>query len=211
MVEFNDRDLVFHLEVYKGYFDITRWCLGRIRSCYPGSRIVVVSDGDPDSRYAEYLEHGIELVYGDHLSLPEMSGELWQRRFANYLSSPGKYLFRVDSDAGFYRRFSSLPATKCLFGTPCCDFIQGGMMGLTTDAVVEIMDSDLLKAPWMRECNHDANGIRMPSDDLAIGRVAQSLGIPLVKHPEFHCTWTQRVNNPNLQFAVIHPCKNATL
>jgi hypothetical protein len=211
MAAYEDQDVVFHLEVYRGYYDITHWCLGRIRECYPSSRIIVVSDGDPDPRYLEFLKYDVELEYGSHLYTPEKCGPLWIRRFSNYLKKPAKYLFRVDSDVGFYRRFSALPEWKCVFGTPCDDFIQGGMIGLTTDAIVDILGSGLLGASWVRDCRHDVSGVPMASDDQAIGKAAQLLQIPLVRHPEFHCTWQDRVPNHRLQYAVIHPCKDGRL
>jgi len=210
-MEFTDSDLVFHMEVYKGYFDITRWCLGRIRSCYPTARIVLVSDGDPDPRYKEFLSFGIELEYGEHLYSGELSGPLWIRRFENYLRKPAKYLIRTDSDVGFYRRFHQLPQSKCIFGTPCGEFIQGGILGITHDAILGIMSSGLLKESRMRGFSHEANGVWMASDDAALGWVARVLGIPMVSHPEFHSTWQLPVPNYALRYAVMHPCKNGSL
>jgi hypothetical protein len=211
LISYRDEDLVFHLEVVSSYYKITEWCIRNIRRCYPGARVVVVSDGDADPRYNEYMRLGAELEYGEHLYSTGDSGALWRRRFHNFMKRPARFFFRADSDVGFYRRFGALPQTDCIFGSPCVDFIQGGLMGFTSDAINRLISSGILSEPWMRECVHVTDKGVMASDDRAICRAAQTLGIPLVDHHEFHCAWQERVQNSDERYAVIHPCKNGSL
>lgn len=216
--DFRDEDVVFHLEVYKGYYEISDWFLSNLRRSWPGSRILVVSDGDADPRHAEFRErHGAEVEYGEHLWGEGSSGPLWERRISRFLGGPGRWFMRMDSDAGVYRRLKSLPAKDCVFGTlywlprRAAPFAQGGAMGMTRGAAERISESGVLKSSEVAKWNHRWRGRIMASDDRGMGAAAKLAGVRMWSHPEFSCRWKGKVENPDMRYAIVHPCKDAKL
>jgi len=212
---YNDADIFFHLEVYFDRYSLANWCLTNLRRCFPRSRVLVVSDGDPDPRYLEFKErHGVEVSYGEHLCVPHGSGPFWRRRFDNFLAGTEEYLIKIDSDTGFYRRFGALPSGRCLFGTLGKDhagvrFIQGGLIGMNRETVEQILRSGILNSYEISRWASSAQGF--PSEDKAIATAAKHLWIPLVNHPEVMSQWKKRIKNTDLKYAVVHPCKDARL
>jgi len=55
MKEHSDSDLVFYLQMYHD-IDLAKWCLDNIRRHYPDSRLMLVSDGDPNPEYPVMAE-----------------------------------------------------------------------------------------------------------------------------------------------------------
>lgn len=215
---FKDEDVVFHLEVFDGYFDISNWFLENVRKAWPGSRVIVVSDGDKNPRYEEFRErYKAEVSYGEHLWGEGASGPLWERRFNAFLNGSGRWLLRMDSDAGVYRRLKRLPEGDCLFGTLFRlpggrgFFAQGGAMGVTRGAAEKLMTSGALKSEKVANWNHLWRRQMMASDDRGIGEAARAVGIPTWNHPEFACSWKNRAANADLKYAIVHPCKNGKL
>ncbi len=212
-----DEDIVFYVEAYHNHL-LADWCLENVRKCHPKSHIVLISDGDADRVY-EAIGHkrSAEVIYGKRLWEPGGAGLLWERRALHFLSTPKKYMIKIDTDTGFYRRMSFLPKEDCIFGTihthPLQErFVQGGFIGVTSKAAKQIVISGLLASDFAASFHwEDGRGGRISSDDLAISAICAKLGIPIVAHNEVASYWRIRKPNLNLEYAVVHPCKDGKL
>lgn len=208
--------IAFVLEAWKNA-DLAAWCVANVRRAYPEGRIAIFSDGDPDPAYRAIAEkNGAELAYGERLWTMGNAGPLWRRRLSWFLSSPGPYLAKIDTDTGIYRPFRALPEGDCIFGTVWKDawggpFVTGGFVGLTRGAAEAIAASDILEGPELRGFNNPKADPPMNAEDRALGEVAARLGIRLADHPEVASRWKVRAPNADLKYAAVHPCKDGRL
>jgi len=185
------------------------WCVGNVRSAYPGARITLFSDGDPDPAYQDLgRAHGAEVVYGERLwGEGAKAGALWMRRLSHFAAAPRDFFVKMDTDTGLYRPLSYLPDRECLFGTvwkPPKPFVTGGFMGMTRSAVDKVHRAGSSDPDFMAAY---AAGV----EDRALSAVASRLGIALHDHPEVASRWKVRMPNPDLRYAVVHPCKDGRL
>lgn len=205
----------FYLEAWQNP-DLARACIQHVRTAYPKAGITLFSDGDPDPAYKGIgQEHSAEVIYGERLWIPGKAGLLWKRRFEHFMSDPAEYLFKIDTDTAVYRPFLFLPKRDAIFGTlrGCIPipFITGGFIGMKPGRVAQILDSGILDQSFLRN-HYNANETPpINNDDRALGEIAQRLGLPLIDHPEVSSLWKKRVPNPDLRFAVVHPCKDGKL
>ena len=66
---YSDADLTFYMQVYHDY-ELAEWSLSRVRAFFPSSRIVVISDGDKDERYRNFIsKFNAEYIEGENFSL----------------------------------------------------------------------------------------------------------------------------------------------
>jgi hypothetical protein len=218
----NDSDLTFYLPVYRNY-DLADACLRRLRTHFPGARVIIRSDGDDDPRYpALAARHGTEYRAEVRLFPIENGGAAIARMLELFLERSSHFLFKIDPDTVVHRRFAFLPAQCGLFGTVMNSLgslaVQGGCLGLTIDAVRRIDQSGLLRHPDLKnpgirrdESSHwrilarRAERCGLSSFDWTLGWVAAELQIPVFDFPEVHCTWKTPVDNSDLRYAITHP------
>jgi hypothetical protein len=221
---YSDRDLTFILQVYRDY-DRALSALKRVRRFYPKSRLIVLSDGDPDPRYknftalfqAEYFEQ-------DRLYEIRNGGRLLHAWLEYYMKRPTPYLIRIDTDTRFDRRFHYLPIpTGCdVFG--CMQAyethrgLQGGCIIFSCKAAQKLFASKVFLSEELKD--HRSWG-RYSTQDLLEDRIQQGLiatdkvlhwafvkeKIRIFNFPEIYFAW--KIGHPNLQmrFAVVHPDK----
>jgi predicted O-methyltransferase YrrM len=217
LASYDDEDVTFVVEVYKN-LPLASWCLDNLRAHYPKSRLLVWSDGDDDGAIGPMVaDRGGIFRQGDRLWNEGKSGALWTRRLREYMDAPTPYLVKIDTDTGFYRRIKKLPKEDCIFGTyawspECPRLIQGGFIGMTRRIAEKILWSGMLGSEKLKRFSyiHDSGQI-MAAEDKALGSIATDLGIPLYDHTEISSNWKGRVPNPELKYAVVHPCKDAKL
>lgn len=215
-----------HLHHSRGQVE---WCLERLRVIYPASRVVLIADGDGEDYTNVARAFGADLIVGEHLHALATC-HLYVTRVIEALAAGGKpYCFKIDPDTAVWRRFHSLPAHSCIFGTletitegrlaevEGAPNVQGGCIGLTNDAVRAILEADILNkdtcvrdalSTWAR-CEDMRRAVERKQfcDDYVLSWAADSLGIPLVSHPEIRSRWRREVVDPSRDHAVTHPHK----
>lgn len=213
-----DDDLTFFALTYEDH-DATAQCLADLRKHYPGSRVILRSDGDPDPRLPILAaRHQVDFRGESRLFGIENGGAVIERMLVLFLERPTPYLFKIDPDTVIHRRFTHLPARSGLFGTlqggPDTPSIQGGCLGFTRDAAERILRSEMLRdrrlreparfvddSPYFVRMTDRANRCGLASFDWILPWIAGELGIPLYSFYEVNSHWQP----PNERYAVTHP------
>jgi hypothetical protein len=223
-----DRDIVWGLQVYNCVAQAT-WCLNRLRRQYPGSRIVVISDGDDQSYEALRGWSGVEFIDGTHLHTLETCHLYVARMLRALVSGPESYCFKIDPDTCVWRRLLNLPHSPSMFGTletlsewrrspiRSPPNVQGGCIGMTRTAAEAIVNSSVLTydlcvaralETWAR-CTDMVQTVAQNRfcDDFVLSWAAGAVNIPIVASPEINSRWRWPVDNSRLTYAVTHPHK----
>ena len=218
-IHFADEDLTFFVHTYHDSEQL-RAMLRRLRNLYPRARVIVCSDGDPNPCLESIAADANACFHrGDNLYALGNGGKVCQRLLSLFLEQPTDYLFKVDPDTGFHRRFAFLPAHCGMFGTlqsnPSLCSIQGGCCGFTREAAERMFHSNAFADPLLEDAprswaSHPALWqcmvkVGRVSSDWMLGYVATSLGIPQFGFSEVASNWKRPVANPNLRYAVTHP------
>lgn len=217
-----DQDLTFFALTYKNY-DATAECLTDLRKHYPESRVILRSDGDTDPRLPLLAtRHNADFRCESRLFSIENGGAVIERMLEIFLERPTPYLFKIDPDTVIHRRFKYLPVRSGLFGTPQTEqetpSIQGGCMGFTRDAAVQILQSEMLRdsrlrepakfindSPYFVRMAHRAHRCGLASFDWIVPWIASKLGISTYAFDEVNSGWQQAPPNPEQRYAVSHP------
>jgi hypothetical protein len=222
LTNYCDEDLTFFALIYKNY-DATAECLTDLRKHYPGSRVILRSDGDLDPRFPILAKHHNADFRGElRLFGIENGGAVIERMLVIFLEKPTRYLFKIDPDTVIHRRFRYLPVLSGLFGTLQCEqetpSIQGGCMAFTRDAAEQILESGMLldsrlkepakfigDSPYFFRMAHRAHRCGLASFDWIVPWVASELGISMYSFDEVNSGWQQAPPNPEQRYAVSHP------
>lgn len=219
--DYTDADLTFYLQVYR---DVARaaWCLAALRQHYPHVRVIVVSDGDRDLRYAALRRRfGVEFHLGERLYPRQYGGRMIERMLRLW-GLQTDYLFKIDPDALVHRRFQWLPEEPvALFGD--CQPLQGGCVGYTRQAGQRLLDSGLLAdrvltqpekswALWPDGTLHeslwtDISISGLVRTDWIIAWCCRQLDITQIGFPEIYSRWREQIPD-GLDVAVSHPHKH---
>lgn len=151
--DFTDADVVFLMPVYRDA-DVAEKSLRRLRRVYPGSRLVILSDGDPEFPGAKLAaEFDAEYVLGENLYGSEQGGRMVQRYLQLYLAAPARWMVRMDTDARVDRRFARLPTADALYGTVGrrSGTVQGGCILLTDGAARRLADARVFLRPELAD------------------------------------------------------------
>jgi hypothetical protein len=222
LTNYSDDDLTFFALTYKNY-EATAECLRDLRKHYPASRVILRSDGDPDSRLPILAQqNNVDFHEESRLFGIENGGAVIERMLVLFLEKPTRYLFKIDPDTVIHRRFRYLPVPSGLFGTLQTEqetpSIQGGCLGVTRDAAEQILQSELLRdsrlrapakfvadSPYFFRMAHRANRCGLASFDWILPWTARELGISIYPFDEVNSGWQQAPPNPDLRYAVSHP------
>lgn len=219
--DYTDADLTFYLQVYR---DVARaaWCLTALRRHYPHARVIVVSDGDRDLRYAALRRRfGVEFHLGERLYPLQYGGRMIERMLRLW-NLQTDYMFKIDPDALVHRRFQWLPAEPlALFGD--CQPLQGGCVGYTRQAGQRLLESGLLADPvltrpelsWALLPNGslheslwtDISISGLVRTDWIIAWCCRQLEISQIGFPEIYSRWREPIPD-GLDVAVSHPHKH---
>lgn len=222
LTSYNDEALTFFALIYKDY-EATAECLADLRKHYPGSRVILRSDGDTNPRLPILARrHDADFRGESRLFGIEHGGAVIERMLVMFLEQPTRYLFKIDPDTVIHRRFKYLPLRRGLFGTLQLEHetpsIQGGCMGFTRDAAEQILRSELLRdsrlreparfiddSPYFFRMAHRAQRCGLASFDWMVPWVASELGISIYAFDEVNSGWLQAPPNPHQRYAVTHP------
>jgi len=217
-----DDDLCFFSLTYNDY-EATVDCLRDLRKHYPGSRVVLRSDGDPNPRFPLLAAlNNVDFRQESRLFGIENGGAIIERMLELFFERPTKYLFKIDPDTVIHRRFKYLPVRSGLFGTLQCESetlsVQGGCMGFTRDAAEQILKSGKLRdcrlrepakfiddSPYFFRMADRANRCGLASFDWIVPWIASELGIPIYRFDEVNSGWRVAPPNPAHRYAVTHP------
>jgi hypothetical protein len=219
---YSDDDLTFFALVHKDY-DATAACLRDLRNHYPSSRVILRSDGDPDTRFTPLAKH-YKVDFHRELRLfgIENGGAVIERMLELFLKRPTRYLFKIDPDTVIHRRFKYLPLRSGVFGTLQCEeetpSVQGGCMGFSLDSAEQILKSGMLRdsrlmapakfisnSPYFFRMADRANRCGLASFDWIVPWVAGELGISVFGFDEVNSGWQQPPPSPESRYAVSHP------
>lgn len=152
-IAYDDSDVLFYLVTYR---DIERCygCLVRLRQHFPTARVVIDVDGDDDPAWATFRERfNAEVNYGQRLFTLDNGGEIVRRALLHHFNDPlaRRWMLRIDTDTEVRRRFHSLPDAD-YFGTyrGWKNFVQGGCIGLSRNAVCRVFELGLLDRPELQ-------------------------------------------------------------
>lgn len=205
------------------------WCLEQLRASYPASRVALIADGDGEDYTNVARAFDADLIVGEHLHALATCHQYVTRVLEALAAGGEPYCFKIDPDTAVWRRLRSLPAFSCVFGTletitegrlaevDEAPNVQGGCIGLTTDVVRAILEAGIVNentcvrdalSTWAR-CDDMRRTVERGQfcDDYVISWAADSLGIPLVSHPEIRARWRREVADAARTCAVTHPHK----
>jgi hypothetical protein len=228
--QYDDSDVTFYLQVYRDFQDAVG-CLDSLRRHYRSSRVIVMSDGDPDSRYSRFSQdYGVENLYGQRLYPAVHGGRMIQRMLTLFMQKPSAYFIKIDTDTRFHRRFRYLPGGPVLFGTlewRTARFkrklrppnIQGGFIGFSRAAAVKLHDSRIFLAEALRDHRQtyaDTLDIvrrverqGLISMDHMLRWACKSLDIPMVGFNEVFSVWRGNIARDGQGYAATHPHKTS--
>jgi len=210
------------MQVYKDY-DLALCALKRVRHFYPNSRLIVISDGDPDPRYKNFVTlFNAEYIEGDHLSGIQNGGRLLHRWLEHYVFRPSPYFIRIDTDTRIDRRFHYLPIPiGCdIFGNPQAPkSVQGGCIIFSSKAAKKLYDSRIFMSEELKDYS-STWGSLLPRNllkervdqgiiatDWILAWACTKLDINIVNFSEIHSRWKEEIPNPDKRYAVVHPDK----
>lgn len=222
-----DSDLVFFMPVFRDS-PVALASLARIRRHYPGSRIVVLSDGD-DTFPGDDVKNrfGAEYVLGDNAYGIEQGGRMIHRILDHYMKEPAGWLVRIDSDARLDRRFAWLPTRMGLYGRigRRSGTAQGGCVVFTHDAAVKLhrrktfLSPKLLdpEASWGLYSTPENLARKIEQQRIAYDKVLHwgcvEAGVPVRPYDEIFSLWKPKpeheaaLANSDRRYAVVHPDK----
>jgi hypothetical protein len=225
---YDDQDVTFYLQVYKD-IEQAEQCLTSIRSHFPSSRIILMSDGDDDRNLHRLgLQAQCEVTIGERLYLNHKGGRMIQRMLDAFLKSPTHCLVKVDTDTRVHRRFRYLPEGRAVCGTlewqtyGCktkldIPNVQGGCMLFLLDAAREMAESKILLSDELLDYratyadNPDivrrADVFGLISMDFVTRYACRQLQIPLVEFDEVYSIYRGAIPEDGSGYAITHPHK----
>jgi hypothetical protein len=220
---YSDKDITFLMQVYKNY-ELALPALKLLRLSYPKSRLIVISDGDPDSRYKDFIAlFNAEYFEQERLYTIENGGRGLHRWLEYYMLKPSRYLIKIDPDTRIDRRFAYLPIPLG------CDIFgmlqnyrnpQGGCVVFTFKAAKKLYDSkiflsDELKdydVTWGKYLDRDILKERVDlgvtSTDWVLCWACEKIGINTADFCEIHSEWRHGIPNMDKKYAVVHSDRN---
>lgn len=223
-VRADDVRIFWYIQTYRDLSRL-RKALARVRTFYPESQILVVSDGDPDPAIpAICATHSADYSLRRRLYGVEHGGELVQRILEAFLTTDADVLTKIDPDTSVRRRFTLMPppTDRSIYGTVQsagsnrAASIQGGCIIVPRQAAIllassELLLSDRLKPPaleWAVDARTMARARSgLTSSDQTLGWACRELGLDCRHHPEVFSRYRPSLMDAVTQrgVAVFHP------
>ena len=229
---FTDADVVFFVQTHGRDLDRLDWLLAHVRAHYPFARIEVVGDGDRGVAEVVAKRYSADYTSGDALFGLANGGQIIRRMLMKFTDKPGRWLVKVDTDTGVYRRFAGLPRDTGVYGTlqmlPMADragecwSVQGGCIIVTRTAAVALLDKGLLDDPRLASAPNETWALShlvretrvakgLTSEDWVLAWACGQAEVWMYSHPEVMSRWQAHVENVGDRYAVTHPCKSCRL
>ena len=226
-VEPSKYGFVFH--AHAGDWRLALRLAKEIKQHHPNAPVVCIGDGYSDSDFSQQIRMlNIGFVSSVEPLKTALSGWRWTERFLSQglgLNTP--YVLRLDSDARIHRPIKTVPDAD-LFGGLSKDgpatwpFITGGCIGFRREAIIQILQSEILRQPiygnaqkfayprYSDELGHPGEQRSRKAyylDDIAIGHLAKALELSLADWDEAHIKFRGKPKVENK--AITHPWPNA--
>lgn len=227
----DEQDLTFYLCTHRD-LELLEICLVGLRDVYVKSRVIVVSDGDPNPKIAMICEQfGCEFHKGEWLYGLTHGGQRIHRMLELFFNKPSRFLVKIDTDTRIVRPFAKcFPDRSCVFGglgqSEDHRFIQGGCIIYHIDAARALYESEIFMESCLIDnpCQwayYDSSFWRIEngyiSEDQLNAHCIKNIGIPMLNHSEVKSYSSDGIGlvkarillelNP-AGVAVVHPCKS---
>jgi hypothetical protein len=207
-----DALLFWHIQTFR---DVSRLkkTLASLRTWYPQSQVLVVSDGDPDPEIDQACRrYSATFILRPRLIGVEQGGEPVQRMLEAFLETNADILIKIDPDTHVRRRFSVMPSRtdSSLYGTVQTTgstsnrltSIQGGCIIIPRQAAMLLASSALLKSERLRppalewavnEVLRARAQAGLTSYDWTLGWACRELDLLSKDHPEVFSRYRARL------------------
>lgn len=211
------------------YRDLSRLrqTLARVRTFYPESPVIVVSDGDRNPEISRVCQaYRADFTLRARLFSVEHGGEPVQRMLEAFLRTDADILIKIDPDSNVRRRFAVMPSPRdtSVYGTvqsagsgpnPIVS-VQGGCMIVPRGSATLLMESalltsDRLKPPALEWAADEELVARtacgLTSYDWTLGWACRELGLLSKDHPEVFSRYRPSLSDwlTERRMAVSHP------
>lgn len=227
--KYTDEDITFYIQVYKEFVDV-HVCLLKLRKVFKKSNIILLSDGDYDTRYKIFEKRfNVKFVMGRRLIGIENGGKMLERAFKIFLKNKTKYFIKIDPDTNVHRRFKYLLHGNIIFGTLEHETVtnktkldppnvQGGFIGLPSKSIEKIIKSNILKSDKLLDYKKTymknipelyilAERDKRISDDFMLRYICNELKINFVNFDEVFSSFFLIEEELEKDYAVTHPHK----
>jgi hypothetical protein len=222
----NEVRIFWFIQTYRDVSRLRR-TLARLRTLYPESQVLVVSDGDADPAIAQACRsHSVKFALRARLMGVEQGGEPVQKMLEAFLMTDADILIKIDPDTNIRRRFSRMPAStdSSLYGTVQSSgpesnnilSIQGGCIIIPRQAAMLLVDSSLLESERLKppalewavnKLSIDRATSGLTSHDWTLGWSCRELDLLSKTHPEVFSNYRPRLIDTmrKRRAAVAHP------
>lgn len=207
------------VNVYREPFKQIQVCLTKIARHLPDAPVTVLLNERRTDIFDLCRRLGFRVISGENLGTNATWHLFWTRMLHCFVESGADVCFKLDPDTMVDGPLTSVP-TDSYFGSvfnerpntswppftaAACPFVQGGITGLSIQAVRSLLAERVLEPgkdrPWMEP-------IPMPSpfvDDKRIAHALKSIGIEAAPWPDCLSRWLEPVLNQPVKYAIVHP------
>jgi hypothetical protein len=222
----------FYFNIYKDEIYVVRLA-HQLARFFPESKVIAISDGPchvPSLVQAKLFNPNLVLVNGERLKHKPTGGcEFTQRNLEAVLArsqaativklDPDSYIVR-SCDIPTYDWFGHVHSTSIPFMGSRFDFIAGGAMGFSRDAIVRIIDSGFLLdrkydnsagfysrySQYKKFADPAGESDPIRREDWVIGDICRRLKIDATPWSEVYCVQDDEVED--MSFAICHPVRH---
>lgn len=175
------------MTVYDEPLEMVARQVGRIRSLYPASTVVLFYDGVPTLP----IDNVIHVNHGQHLKTRFDAGKwmhLWLSSFLENSSDP--YMLKIDPDTELIQPITNLPTEASVFGSVRIFYvgwnryfrIHGGGCGYSRSMVERLVTNKWFLSPEF------VNNLRfLDQEDVMLAYVIEREHLNCIDHAEFSC------------------------
>ena len=159
-IEPEDTRILWFVQTYR-YLPKLRRTLARLRTLYPHSDVLVVSDGDPNRQIEDACrQFRARYTLRPRLFCVEYGGESVHQMLEAFAATDADVVIKIDPDTNIRRRFSLMPrptdssiygtVQSSGIGTDRLTSIQGGCIIVPRRAAALLLSSALLKSERLK-------------------------------------------------------------
>lgn len=204
------RRVVIAVNVYRETYRQMEECLWRISLNLPGSEVRIFFNGDQRADLIPLItKFGMSWATGPNLGTNSTWHIWWLRMLLWFQESRGEICFKFDPDTMVDSTPTAIPIED-YFGDlqrpyNHIPFIQGGITGLSQNAVQRLIGAGLLesidKSRSLTEIPANASFM----DDQLIAKVLRTINILPVHWLECKSRWKIPIENRMKDYAIVHP------
>ena len=204
-------EIAIALNVYKEPYRQVFECFGRIATNLPSAVVTVFINGIPRPDVCGLAEElGFQIRMGNNFGANSSWHLWWLKMLEFFQDARAATYFKFDPDTMVDANPQAIPENDYFgtvmhsnpWGTP---FVQGGITGLSQNAVCRLLKERLLEPgknkPWMALVPNSCAFM----DDQLIAEALASLNIRASVWQECMSVWKTPVLNDPVRYAIVHP------